>query len=207
MWFRAVAAALAVWGVAGTAMAAGYTEVWNPPEASRHVVAKPGKKKPGALKAKTGAGLKTDAKHAARLPHKAARVASTVGRGGVKKAAGKGMKGGVRQAGVSAGAGGAGAAGKTKSKPVALAQARQPHTQPHTQPVHAKTGQGKVVTAALAHPARPHALGVAAKSGAVKPAASHQALPVASANYSGNTADASTNPATASSGSLPPIIH
>jgi len=199
MWVRAVAAALAVWGVSGAAMAAGYTEVWNPPEASRHVAAKPANKKPAAIKPRAGAGLRTDARHAAHTPHQAARVAAAghggekiAARGGVKKVAAKGS---ARQ--MSAGA------GKVRPKAAGVAQGKKPHAQL----VRAKAGQGKVVPADLAHPARPHAVGVAAKRAAVKPAASHHALPVASANFNGGAADASTNPATASSGSLPPIIH
>lgn len=200
MWFRAVAAALAVWGVSGAAMAAGYTEVWNPPEASGHAAPKSAKKKPAAVKANAGASLKADGKHA---PKKAARLASatrhggekTAAHGSVKKVAAKGTKGGVKQAAVIA--------GKPRPKTAVVAQSKKPHAQL----VHAKAGQGKVVRADLTHPVRPHAVGVAAKSAAAKPAASHSALPVASANFNSGSADASTNPATASSGSLPPIIH
>ena len=40
MWVRAVATAVAVWCVSGAAMAAGYAEVWNPPEATGHARAR-----------------------------------------------------------------------------------------------------------------------------------------------------------------------
>lgn len=215
MWVRAVAAALAVWCASGAAMAAGYTEEWNPPEASGHAAGKLAKKKPAAVKAKpqTGAGLKPDPKHAAGGPHKAVRAASTTRhggektamRGGVQKVSSTGTKHGVRQAGVGVNAN----AGKARPKAAVMAQAKKPRTQPHTQLVHAKVAQGKVVRADLAHPARPHAVSVVAKSGAVKPAGAHlnANTPVASANFNGGSANASTNPATASSGSLPPIIH
>ncbi|MGF6572286.1 hypothetical protein ABH945_004407 [Paraburkholderia sp. GAS333] len=199
MWFRAVAAALAVWAVSGAAMAAGYTEVWNPPEASGHAAPKSAKKKPTAVKAKAGASLKG----AGHAPRKAARGASatthigekTAARGNVKTVAAKGTKGGVKPAAVSA--------GKARPKTAVVAQSKKPHAQL----VHAKAGQGKVVRADLMHPVRPHAVSVAAKSAAAKPVVSHSALPVASANFNSGSADASTNPATASSGSLPPIIH
>lgn len=189
MWFRAVAAALAVWSVSGAVMAAGYTEVWNPPEASGHAAAK-------SVKKKAGAG----AQHAAHAPHHATRQAAVrhgsekvAVHGSVKKLA---AKGGARQ--MKAGA------GHDRSKATVVAQGKKPHASPL---VHAKTGQGKTVAAGVKHPAHPHAVSVAAKHGAVKTAASHPAIPVASANYNAGSADTSTNPATASSGSLPPIIH
>jgi hypothetical protein len=196
MWVRAVAAALAVWCVSGAAMAAGYTEVWNPPEASRHAVGKPAKKKPGAVKApgkvKVGAGSKANPTRAARAQHKAPQVAAArhgdkpVAQGGVKKVA---VKGGVKQAGVGKDQ------PKARPKAAVIAQAKKPHA--------------RLVRADLSHPARPHAIKVAAKTGAAKPAVSHPnvSTPIASANYGGGSADVSTNPATASSGSLPPIIH
>lgn len=201
MWVRAVAAALAVWCASGAAMAAGYTEVWNPPEASSHRVAKPAKKQPGVGKVKAGAGHKDDGKHAAHPPHKAARVASAghgdkpATHGGVKKVAIKPTKGDRKQASVSAGA----AASKGRPKAAVIAQTKKPHT---TSADHARA----LVRAGAGHPPTAH---VATKSGAAAPVASHSnpATPVASANFGGGAADASTNPATASSGSLPPIIH
>jgi hypothetical protein len=50
--------------------------------------------------------------------------------------------------------------------------------------------------------ARPHVVNVAAK-----PAVSHPHAPVASTTPSVSPANANSNPAMASSGSLPPIIH
>ncbi|MFM0551370.1 hypothetical protein P0D69_10430 [Paraburkholderia sediminicola] len=197
MGVRAVAAgaALAVWCVSGSATAAGYAEVWNPPEASGHV-AKPGKK------AKSGAGSKTASKAASK--HAAPRVAAAAGHGNkpaahasVNKVA---VKGGTKS-GINATH-----AGKTKSKAAVMAQSKKPHAQF----VQTKAGQGKVVRANLAVPARqvhPQTAKVVAKTGAEKPAASPANVPAPSANVSANPANATSNPATASSGSLPPILH
>jgi hypothetical protein len=197
MWVRAVAAALAVWCASGAAMAAGYTEMWNPPEASGHA---------GAKKHATvgKVGHKADAKHAAGVSHKATKVVAGAGHGdkpvahgGVKKVAVKGAKGDRKQ--LSA------AANKGKPKTAVLAQAKKPHTPS----AHTKAGQHVIARADAGHPAHPHAVHVAAKSGPATAVASHPnaTTPVASANFGGGAADASTNPATASSGSLPPIIH
>jgi hypothetical protein len=97
------------------------------------------------------------------------------------------------------------AAGKPKAKAVVTTQARKPHAQF----AQAKPGQGKVVHANLvqSRAAHPHVIKVAAKTGAAKPAVSHMNAPAMSANVSAGPADAAINPATASSGSLPPIIH
>lgn len=214
MWVRAVAAALAVWCVSDAAMAAAYTEVWNPPEASRHV-AKPAKKKPGAAKVKAGGGLKAGSKvpskagskHMASARHAAPRVMSTAGagagrgnrlaaHGSVKKVAANGTtKSGVRAAAV----------GQLKAKAVVTAQARKPHAQF----AQSKPGQGKVMRADLvqSRAARPRAIKVAAKTSVAKPAVSHMNAPAPSANVGAGPVDAATNPATASSSSLPPIIH
>jgi hypothetical protein len=193
MGVRAVAAgaALAVWCVSGAAMAAGYAEVWNPPEASGHVT-KPGKK------VKSSAGSKTASKAASK------HVTATTGHGyksaahaSVKKVAAKG----AAKSGISATHG-----GKTQSKATVMAQSKKPHAQfVQTQP-----SQGKVVHANLVVPARqanPQTAKVAAKTGAAKPAASHVNVPAPSANVQANPANATSNPATASSGSLPPILH
>ena len=126
MWVRAVAVALVVGCVSGAAMAAGYTEVWNPPEAS-----KPLKRRQGDVKVRTGAG----SKHVAGMQHKPSKVASSA--------------------------------------------------------VHGDR--------AATHP---HAVNVSAK-----PAVSHPHAPGASAARSAGPANANSNPAMASSGSLPPIIH
>ena len=221
MWVRAVAAALAVWCVSDAAMAGGYTEVWNPPEASGRA-AKQAKNRHGAGKVKAGGGskagskvsstagskAKNGSKHLASTEHTAPRVASAAGtahggklaaRGGVKKVADKG----TAKSGASLPA-----VGKPKAKAVVTAQAGKPH-KPHAQLAQAKPGQGKAVHASLvqSRTAHPHVIQVAAKTGAAKPAVSHMNATATSANVSAGPVDAATNPATASSGSLPPIIH
>ncbi|MFM0227278.1 hypothetical protein [Paraburkholderia dipogonis] len=197
MGIRAVAAgaALAVWCVSGAAMAAGYAEVWNPPEASGHV-AKQGNK------VKSGAGSKTASKAASKGA--APRVAVATGHGNkpvadvsVNKVAAKG----ATKSGINATH-----AGKTKSKAAVMAQSKKPHAQL----VQTKAGQGKVVRANLVVPApqvHPQTAKVVAKTGAEKPAAPHANGPAPSANVSATPANPTSNPATASSGSLPPILH
>jgi hypothetical protein len=93
----------------------------------------------------------------------------------------------------------------TANKPKAKAAVMAQGGKPHAQLVRSKPGQGKVVHADLAQPraAHPHVTKVAAKPAAV-PSAN---APAMSANVGAGSADAATNPATASSGSLPPIIH
>ncbi|MFP3568978.1 hypothetical protein [Paraburkholderia sp. SIMBA_030] len=76
MWVRAVATAVAVWCVSGAAVAAGYAEVWNPPESTGHA-AKHAKKTVDGSKLKSTAGAKTASKYAASGQHAARRVAST----------------------------------------------------------------------------------------------------------------------------------
>jgi hypothetical protein len=196
MWIRVVAAALAVWCVSEAAMAAGYAEVWNPPEASGHV-AKHAAKKPGP---NVKAGSKSESKQAANARHGAPRVASATGAGhGSKLAAHGGVKKVAAKGGATHGAK-APAAGKPKAKAAVMAQGGKPHTQL----VRAKPGQGKVVHANLVQPrtARPQVAKVAAR-----PAVSSTNASAMSANVGAGSADAATNPATASSGSLPPIIH
>jgi hypothetical protein len=204
MWVRAVAAALAVWCVSEAALAAGYTEVWNPPEASRHA-ARPAQKKGAAGKLKAGSKLeaKAGSKHAAGAAgHKAPHVASaggaaagTVAHGGVKQVAVKGKVKGCAK--VSA-------ACKSGTKAVVTAQAKKPHASLAQTQTQAKPHPGKIVHANLVQSgaARAHPVKVAAK-----PVASHINAPAASANVSAPAPDAATNPATASSGSLPPILH
>jgi hypothetical protein len=202
MWVRAVATAVAVWCVSGVAMAAGYQEVWNPPEASAHG-AKPARKAAGAGKGDPAAGsraaAKSGSKHATSGRHTTQRIASSTQggkkaatHGSVKKAAAKGATGVIKGPG----------AGKPKSpqKTAVMAQANKPHAQV----AHAKSAQPKLVHANVAQdrPAHAHALEVAAK-----PAAPHATAPAKSVNVSANPADAATNPATASSGSLPPILR
>ncbi|MET3231119.1 UNVERIFIED_ORG: hypothetical protein ABIC54_003315 [Burkholderia sp. 1263] len=207
MWVRAVATAVAVWCVSGVAMAAGYQEVWNPPEASTHG-AKPARKAAGAGKGDPAAGsraaVKSASKHATSGRHTTQRIASSTQggkkaatHGSVKKAAAKGAtKGGAT------GAIKGPAAGKPKSpqKTAVMAQANKPHAQV----AQAKSAQPKLMHANVAQnrPAHAQAVEVAAK-----PAAPHATAPAKSVNVSANPADAATNPATASSGSLPPILR
>jgi hypothetical protein len=191
MWVRAVAvvAAVVVGCVSGAAMAAGYTEVWNPPEASGHAL-KPVKRRSRETKVRTG----TSSKHPVGMQRKSSKLASSAVRGdrtaahaGVKKVS---AKAGVKQPGMS----------KLKPKAAVVAQANKPHAQP----VRAQGAQGGVRHASMnsGHSARPHAVNVAAK-----PALSHPHAPVASTNPSVGPANANSNPSMASSGSLPPIIH
>jgi hypothetical protein len=205
MWVRAVATAVAVWCVSGAAMAAGYAEVWNPPEASGHA-AKPAKKHPGVARSKSGAGSrlaskagsKATSKHVVSASHAAPRIASSapVAHGGMKKVASKNIEKSRTQK-----------PGASKSKPRAAVMVQA--GKPHAQLVRAKPGQDKVVRANLVqgHTPRPQALKVTAKTGAAKPSASRLNAPAASANVSAGSVTPATNPATASSGSLPPIIH
>jgi hypothetical protein len=217
-----VAAALAVWCMSEVAMAGGYTEVWNPPEASGHVARQSSaRKKPAAVKAKAGS---TQKKQTASVRHGAPHVASGGAGHGGKLAAqgGKGKHlaaaGKVKGAGKGAGKGSvkvAAAGQKRTHAGVTTAQGAK-RTQPHvqqTQLAHAKPAQGKVVRAdfAAGRTARPHVERIAAK-----PAVSH-ANPIRpavqrSSDGSANVSDIAPmgsvpNPATASSGSLPPIIH
>jgi hypothetical protein len=210
-----VAAALAVWCMSEVAMAGGYTEVWNPPEASGHVARQSSaRKKPAAVKAKAGS---TQKKQTASVRHGAPHVASGgAGHGG--KLAAQGGKGKHLAAGKGAGKGSvkvAAAGQKRTHAGVTTAQGAK-RTQPHvqqTQLAHAKPAQGKVVRAdfAAGRTARPHVERIAAK-----PAVSH-ANPIRpavqrSSDGSANVSDIAPmgsvpNPAPASSGSLPPIIH
>jgi hypothetical protein len=211
MWVRAVAAALAVWCVSEAAMAAGYSEVWNPPEATRPA-AKSAKKKVGAGKVTAGGKAKAGAKHVAAATRKTSpRVASAGGaavgvtahggkpatHGGVKKVA---VKDTAKSTSMSA------AKGKAKMKGVVTAQAKKPYVPhaSHAPLAQAKPVQGKIVHANLiqSRSARAHTVQVAAK-----PAVPHGNASAMSANVGAAQLDAATNPATASSGSLPPILH
>ncbi|WP_094779529.1 hypothetical protein [Paraburkholderia ribeironis] len=206
MWVRTVATAVAVWCASGAAMAAGYAEVWNPPESTGHV-AKPAKKQPGAARSKSGASSKAASKanskaaskHVVSARHAAPRIASSAPvahGGGVKKVASKNIEQNCTQIP---------AASISKRHAAVMAQAGKPHAQP----IRAKPDQGKVMRASLIqdHAARPQALKVVAKTGATKPPAAPLNASAASANVSAGPVTPAINPATASSGSLPPIIH
>ncbi|ADG19177.1 hypothetical protein [Paraburkholderia atlantica] len=206
MRVRVVAAALAVWCVSEAALAAGYAEVWNPPEASGHVTKQAhARKKSAAVKVKAGtrSGVKSKAgahpQQAAGVRHGMPHVPSAGAAHGGKLAA---HGGGVKVA----------ASSQNRSHATVTARAAK-HAQPHVQVAHAKPAQGKVVRADFAadHTARPHVDKVAARpavsrANPIRPAA--QASPDTSANVSDIAPMGSVpNPATASSGSLPPIIH
>lgn len=209
MRVRAVAAGavLAVWCVSGSAAAAGYAEVWNPPEETRHVTNRAGENPGPATKGKSTAGSKgapkaaprAVPKHTAGAGHAAPSVALARGNrssahGSVKKVV---------------------ASGTAKSKAQGKAATTTRRKKPHAQAVQAKAGQPKVVQANLVQrrPAHPPAVKVAAKPDMAKPAAARVGAPVPPANpapatsVDANPANASSNPATASSGSLPPILR
>lgn len=223
MGVRAVAAgaALAVWCMSGSAMAAGYAEVWNPPEESGHVANPPAGKKTGAaVKGKSGAavGVKSAAKTAAKSGPKhvkgagpaAPRVASASSGHGSKPSAQGSIKKVAAQGAVKSGTKAAGA-NKARAKASGVARSKTPHAQV----VQAESGHGKVALAnqAASRSTHPQQVKVVAKTDAAKPAASHVSGPVPSTNpapsasVGANPANATSNPATASSGSLPPIIH
>jgi hypothetical protein len=202
MWVRAVATVVAVWCVSSVAVAAGYSEVWNPPESSGHT-ARPAKKTTGAGKVKPGVGAKAGSKHTASGQHGVKRAVSAP-KSGVKPATHASVKK------VAAGKTGhhdvVKGAGKPKSKAVVVAHNKKPRA-PLTQ---AKPGQGKITNASLvqgrtapSHPAR-----VAAKPDrAAKPAADHTNAPTQAATVTAGAAGSTANPAMANSGSLPPILH
>ncbi len=199
----AVAAAVAVWCVSGAAMAAGYAEVWNPPEATGHV-AKQASKKPGAANAKSTAGSKSGAKHVVGAQHAAPHVVASASGHGIKPAPHGHVKTVAAKGATKTGARAAGA-GKSQSKAAVMAQSKKPHARL----AQAKPVQGKIVRANLVQgrTAHPHVVKVAAKTGAAKPTVSQAHVPAQSANVSASPSNATSNPAIASSGSLPPILR
>lgn len=218
MWVRVVAMAVAVWCASGAAMAAGYSEVWNPPESAGHP-AKHARKTTGAVKVKSSAAGNAGSKQGAGGQHGAQRVALAsksgtrpAAHGSVKKVASKN----AGRAGVAAVAG----KPRSKSKATVVAQGKKPRAPL----VQAKPGQGRIMHANLVQgrTAHAHVVKVAAKTGTAKPAAVHTNAPANAANVTASLADAmanparanaatgspvTANPATASSGSLPPILH
>ncbi|WCM23219.1 hypothetical protein NDK50_35305 [Paraburkholderia bryophila] len=237
MWVRVAATALAVWCVSGAAVAAGYAETWNPPEATGHAAKQAGKtKKVGKVKASGGSKVgskasskagakgaasktasKTASRHTASAQHGAQRVASgsasVPGKGGkpathgaVKKVTARNgsAKGAVKALGTT----GSKPGKSSKPKAAVMAQGKKPHAQRVT----ARPAQGKVTHANLVqgHATDPLAAKVAAKPAATKPAVAQANAPAQNANVSASPAPmtaTSSNPATASSGSLPPILH
>ncbi|MFM0340995.1 hypothetical protein [Paraburkholderia fungorum] len=181
MWVRGVATAAmaaAVWSVSGAAIAAGYAEVWNPPEAAGHATGHV-KNTAGGAAPKHGGDAKATPKHAASSQHGTQRVASE------PKSGAKPSQASEKKVAV-------------KAKPAVATQGKKPHAQmvqvkpDQTKPTHADPVQ--------AHTAHPPAATVTAKTGPVKP-------PAPQATAMTSPADPAANPATANSGSLPPILH
>ena len=225
MRVRVVAAALAVWCMSEVASATGYTEVWNPPEPSGHVASAhmtrqaSARRKPaamkvkapakGGIKAKGGAHTKQMASVRHGVPHVASSGAAghsgklaTHGGGVQHLAAGGKVNGGVKVA----------ASAQNRTHPSVAAQSAK-HAQPHAQLAAAKPAQGKVTHAnfVAGRTARPHVDKVTAKP-AVSRANPIRPAVQSSSDGSANVSDiapmgSAPNPATASSGSLPPIIH
>jgi hypothetical protein len=182
------------------------------------------RKKPVAVKVKAGgkAGSSAHGRRVASVRHGASHVAQggvshgsklAAHGGSAKKVAASasvqgGTKGGMRTA----------ASGKTRTHGTVTAQSAKPRTQAHAQLVHAKPAQGKVMRANFApgHTAPPHVMKAAAKPPVSRPAVSSAPVtPVTPAAPTSPAANVSNivpmgtpaNPATARSGSLPPIIH
>ncbi|WP_035475758.1 hypothetical protein [Burkholderia sp. WSM2230] len=195
MWFRAAATAVAVWCVSSAAMANGYAEVWNPPEAAAH--ARHGAVKRPAAKPATKVTAKNAGKHGVSVAK--AKRATRDGIGHAATAGAKGTRGTVGTAAV--------AGGNAKSSAARVAQGKTAHAQI----VRTKPGQAKAVHADIAqgHAAHGDALKRAGtgKGAATQPAPAEPDPRTLSANAGAEQADAATNPATARSGSLPPILH
>ena len=183
MRFRAVATAVAVWCASGAAMASGYTEVWNPPEAAahgKHGAAKGRAKSAAKHVASAGAAKsKTDVKHVASA---GANKASGLASGRAKP----------KSAGVADAA----------KRPAQVVQTKSDHAKAiHAKAIHANIAQGQ-----SAHGGVVKVAGTA-KGAAARPAPADHKTPALAANTSADQLDAVANPATARSGSLPPILH
>jgi hypothetical protein len=178
MRFRAVATAVAVWCASGAAMASGYSEVWNPPEAAAHG-------KHGAAKGRA----KSAAKHVAS-------AGAAKSKTGVKH---------VASAGANKASGLASGRAKPKSAGVADA-AKRPAQVVQTKSDHAKAIHANIAQGQSAHGGVVKVAGTA-KGAAARPAPADHKTPALAANTSADQLDAVANPATARSGSLPPILH
>ncbi|WOD14901.1 hypothetical protein [Paraburkholderia kirstenboschensis] len=204
MWFRVAATAIAVWCVSGAAMAGGYTEVWNLPEASAH--GKHGAGTGQSVRDGKGASktaTKTAGKHATSGVASGSASASAAGRaeksskhGGVKHVTATG----ANKASDAAG-------GKAKQKAAVVAQG----TKARAHVVQTQPGQSKAMRADTVQ-------NHAADAGPINDAGSRRSAagtsagiePRSSAPVTNAGADqtaAAGNPATARSGSLPPILH
>ncbi|WMY11173.1 hypothetical protein [Paraburkholderia phenoliruptrix] len=193
MWFRAVATAMAVWCASGAAMANGYTEVWNPPQAGAHA----GR---GAAKGQGASGARTASKANTKIAAKHAAASAPAGRSKGKE--------GVKHAATRPGHESAGAVHDAKQKRAAVAHADKSHTEAaktaHAGKSAADSSKAAHADAAQAGAAHGGAMttGATAKGTATQPT---PAVPAAPARA--DQADAAANPATARSGSLPPILH
>jgi hypothetical protein len=200
MWFRVAATAIAVWCVSGAAMAGGYTEVWNPPEASAH----------GKHGAGTGQSVR-DGKGASKTAtktggkHAAPRSASGVAAGRAEKSSKHGGVNHVTAAGANKASDAAGGKAKQKAAVVAQGTKARAHvvqTQPgQSKAMHADTVQSHAADAGPINDAGSRRT-AAATSAAISPRSS---APVT--NAGADQTAAAGNPATARSGSLPPILH
>jgi len=179
MRFRAVATAVAVWCASGAAMASGYSEVWNPPEAAPHA-------KHGAAKAQA----KTAAKHVAS-------AGAAKSKTGVKH---------VASAGANKASGLASGKAKPKSAGVVADAAKRPAQVVQTKSGHAKAIHVNIAQGQSAHGGVVKVAGTA-KGAAARPAPADHKTPALAANTSADRLDSAANPATARSGSLPPILH
>ncbi|WP_345815480.1 hypothetical protein AAGS40_23980 [Paraburkholderia sp. PREW-6R] len=222
MWVRAVAAAVAVWCASSAVTAAEYSEVWNPPEAAGHV-GKHSKQTTGGAIGQSGAGHHAASRTAAHAGSKsgsravAQHVAGTRHPSHSARNVAAASNGKTAHGQVKTVAGKAAAANPnaTKAKPKAALVVQS--KKPHAQFAQSRASQGKVVHANFVQgrSARAQTVKVAAKSTVGKPAAPHGTTTAASANVgamssgavAAHPATSSTDPATASSGSLPPILH
>ncbi|HZZ11345.1 MAG TPA: hypothetical protein VFE79_11705 [Paraburkholderia sp.] len=205
MWVRAVAAAVAVWCVSGVAVAAGYAEVWNPPEAAghgaQHVKKTAGKPVDGSH---AGAGVKHGAKAGSK--HAGAQVASA-SKSGNKAAA----HGNVNKVTTGKGPDKSAAPSAVKPKPKAkkpavMVQTKKPRGQMAQTEAKAPGSKRVPVSVAREQTARPEAVTMAAATG---PSVSHTTMAASPMGTSVGASGSNNmgNPATASSGSLPPILH
>lgn len=226
MWVRAAVAALAVWCASDVVIAAGYREVWNPPETAGH------RTKPAARNAANHAqqarsGRKDAALHTASSPRRAAHGAhpahaAHIARGIPVAHAASLQTSGHDHGGKAAAhggvnkvpAGGTPTHGRTKGP-----TAGKPRTKPALI-VHSGRGRWELAGAARAehggvstevHRSRPQTMQVAAKSAGSN---ATETLVSASGGAGGGAGAgaagmvrAGNDPATARSGALPPIIH
>lgn len=166
-------------------MAAGYTEVWNPPEASAHG-------KHGAVSGQSVRGGKGATKSATAAGH----LEKSTDHGGVKRVAATGTPKASHTA-----------EGKSKQKVAVAASGTKGRAQvAQTQPAQSKATHGATTQSHTAGD------GAMSDNGSKRSAAKTSATiePHASApspNTSANQTAATADPATARSGSLPPILH